>query len=468
MSAQTAPRITKNDYSLELFQGPLIAPNRVTGLAGAMTAGAQAVEGVYNNAAAPAVREPFSLSWVDFDPSIGFSLPGAYGRSDFDNRGENGNAETVQRTNRFLTYNAGLEVQVGPFGVTVMGDFLNYTVGSEIGNPVSLTLGRIHAVAAYSFYDNQVVVGAGARIAFVNVQEQSAKGALVRMLGAAPQLGVIVKPNDVRWRLGATARAPVEASPLSVGKATDDPATGVEHAGPYILPKTITQPWELEAGIAYQLGPRPLNPTWINPHDEDRALEAAMKERRAERAAVRKAQLESMPEPANDEERTAQGLRRFTLGREEVAAQLREEQELADERERAQEVRKARYSNWPREHLLMLASVVLTGPSDEAVALEGFIDQRREIVGRSVSASPRFAVESEPIPNLVRGRAGVYFEPSRFVDGTHRQHFTFGGDLRLFSWDIFGIIPDTTWRLSGFFDIAPRYQNFGFAIGPWH
>jgi hypothetical protein len=77
-------------------------------------------------------------------------------------------------------------------------------------------------------------------------------------------------------------------------------------------------------------------------------------------------------------------------------------------------------------------------------------------------------VESEPIPNLIRGRTGVYFEPSRFDNGKIRQHFTFGGDLRLFSWDLFGIIPDTTWRLSGFFDIAPRYQNFGFAIGPWH
>jgi len=77
-------------------------------------------------------------------------------------------------------------------------------------------------------------------------------------------------------------------------------------------------------------------------------------------------------------------------------------------------------------------------------------------------------VESEPIPNLVRGRTGVYFEPSRFTDGTHRQHLTFGGDLRLFSWDIFGIIPETTWRISAFLDLAPRYQNLGFSIGPWH
>ena len=413
------------------------------------------------------MRDSLSLTFVDFDPTAGFSLPGAYGGTDFDNRGQSGNSANAQRTNRFLSYNVGLELQVGPVGVTVLGDFLNYSVGSTEGSPVSLTLGRIHAVAAYGFADNQVIVGAGARVIFVNVQDQSSKGTLVRMLGAAPQLGVIVKPNGVRWRIGTTARAPVSATPFALG-TTDNPTTGVQQAGPFVLPRTITQPWELEAGIAYQLGPRPLNPVWIDPHAEESALEAAVLARRAERKALVEAELASMPAPTSDDERMAQALRRFTLGREELDAELREDQELADAKQHAKEVRKARYLNWPREHLLMLASVVLTGPSDQAVALEGFIDQRREIVGQTVSLSPRFAVESEPIPNLVRGRTGVYFEPSRFSDGTHRQHFTFGGDLRLFSWDIFGILPDTTWRLSGFFDIAPRYENFGFSIGPWH
>ena len=413
------------------------------------------------------MRDTLSLTFVDFDPSAGFSLPGAYGGTDFDNRGQAGNSANAQRTNRFLSYNAGLELQVGPVGVTVLGDFLNYTVGSTEGSPVSLTLGRIHAVAAYAFADNQVIVGAGARIIFVNAQEQSSRGTLVRMLGAAPQLGVIVKPNGVRWRIGTTARAPVDAKPFALG-TTESPTTGVQQAGPFVLPQTITQPWELEAGIAYQLGPRPLNPEWIDPHAEERALADAVAARRAERKALIAAELASLPPPASDADRTAQALRRSALARDELAAEAGEEQELTDARQHAKEIRKARYLNWPREHLLMLASVLFTGPSEQAVALEGFIDQRREIVGQSVSISPRFAVESEPIPNLVRGRTGVYFEPSRFSDGSQRQHFTFGGDLRLFSWDLFGIIPDTTWRLSGFFDIAPRYQNFGFSIGPWH
>ena len=439
----------------------------MTGLAGAMTAAAQAVEGVYNNAAAPAVREPFSLNWLEVDPSIGISLPGAYGNTDFDNRGENGNPKTVQRTNRFLSYNAGIQVQLGPLGFTVLGDFLNYQVSSAIGNPVSLTLGRIHAVAAYAFLDNQLVVGAGARVAVVNIAEQSDRGGLVRMLGAAPQAGVIVKPNDVPWRLGVTGRAPVAASPVRLGAVSDNPASGVPQAGPYVLPTRITEPWELEAGIAYQLGPRPLNPQWINPHEQEEELVAAIAQRRRVRSDRNHEDIMSL-EGHTDVERTARALHLETIARGEEDARVLEDEELSAASARLRDSRKARYLNWPREHLLLLASVVFTGASDNAVALEGFIDQRRELVGSYISASPRFAVESEPIPNLLRGRAGTYFEPSRFTDAAHRQHFTFGGDLRLFSWNVFGIVPQTTWRLSTFIDLAPRYQNFGITIGPWH
>ena len=118
--------------------------------------------------------------------------------------------------------------------------------------------------------------------------------------------------------------------------------------------------------------------------------------------------------------------------------------------------------------MLLLGSVLLTGPSDQAVALEGFVNRERELVGRRVSFSPRLAVETEPVPNYLKFRAGVYFEPSRFTDGTARQHFTFGSDVKLFAWDVLGLISEQTWRLSAFIDVAPRYQNFGFAIGAWH
>ena len=425
------------------------------------------MEGVYNNAAAPAVREPFSSKWVDIDPSVGISLPGAYGNVDFDNRGQSG-TDTQQRTNRFLAYNAGLQVQLGRLGLNVLSDFLQYSVSSAGGNPVSLTLGKIHAVAAYSFFDNQLVVGAGARVIFVNVAEKGTtdSNALVRMLGAAPQIGVIAKPTNVPWRLGATIRAPVEAAPFRLGPGLSP--SGQTQAGNYVLPTKITEPWEIEAGIAYQLGPRPLNPAWVNPHEQEQDFAYDISERRRQRAALRNEELAKLSEPDTAEEKAARALHLEILAREEEDARANEDRELREASIRLREERQARYLNWPREHLLMLASVLVTGPSIDAVALEGFVDQRREIVGQHVSVAPRFGVESEPIPNLVKGRAGTYFEPSRFEGTPHRQHFTVGGDLRLFTWDLFGILAKITWRASAFIDIAPRYQNFGITVGPWH
>jgi len=156
------------------------------------------------------------------------------------------------------------------------------------------------------------------------------------------------------------------------------------------------------------------------------------------------------------------------MAREEAAVQALEDAELAEIEKRLHDERKARYLNWPREHVLLLASVLVTGASAEAVALEGFIDQRRELVGSRVTVAPRLAVESEPVPNLLKTRAGVYLEPSRFRDGTARQHFTVGFDVRVLKWSIFDLFPEHQWRVSAFLDIAQRYQNFGIGVGTWH
>jgi hypothetical protein len=305
----------------------------------------------------------------------------------------------------------------------------------------------------------------------VNIDEiNTSSGAVIAMFGAAPQLGVIVKPDDVQWRIGATARAAVEAGLLNVGRVVEEQRPNgetVRSAGSFVLPDRITQPWELEAGVAYQLGPRPLNPAWIDPRKHETQLEERIERARSERRSLHEAEIAALP-ASTPEDRFARDLRIARIRDEEEEARVAEEAELRDGRQRLHQERKARYLNWPRERVLLLASMLLTGPSDNAVALEGFINRERELVGRTFSFSPRLAIESEPIPNFLKFRAGVYIEPSRFVDGTKRQHFTFGSDVKLFAWDVFGLINDQTWRLSAFIDVAPRYQNFGFAIGAWH
>ena len=482
---QEAPPIQDNRYSLELFQGPLLAPGRIVGLAGATTANAQSLEGVYNNAAAPAVREAYSLDHFEWEPTAGIAFPGAYGGTDFNNRGEKGieqqlernrrlglaRPSTVETTDRFLYLNAGLWGQLGRFGMTVTADMLRYDVAGQSETPSSLSVGitRIHAVAAWGFLDNQLCVGAGVRMAYADLNDNASTG-LISMFGVGPQAGLIVKPQDRPWRGGLTARAPVAASAFSLANLIREQRDGtlIRRAGPsFIIPDRIVQPWEIEAGVAYQLGPRPLNPAWIDPIEQKEERERVVRERREERLANRRAEIAAMPDKTRFD-RAMRARRLAEMAREEAQARAAEDAELKEADERLHEERKARYLNWPREHVLLLASVLMTGASSEAVALEGFIDQRRELVGSLVTLAPRFAIESEAVPNLLKTRAGVYLEPSRFRDGSSRQHFTLGFDVRVLKWSVFGLFPDHQWRVSAFLDMAERYQNFGVGLGTWH
>jgi hypothetical protein len=439
----------------------VLAPSRVLALAGAYTAYAEGVEGVATNAAAPAVREIYSTDWWTIDLSPSVSLPGGYAGTDFNNRG-NANPDLVSRTNHFLFASLGARVQLGSLGVAVTGELLRYDVTDPKPNQSGLALayGRYHADVAYGFWNNQVIVGGGLRAVTLQLSESNGDltgvvtdKQILTMSGASPEAGVVIKPNDAPYRVGANIRAPVESGLFQSLSSQASSFDGVNRAGAYILPRAVVQPWELDAGFAWQFGPRPLNPAWVNPHEEEVAARSRIEGLRRSRAdAIANARTRAERRRLFEADR---------LEREE------EDRDLARETARLLEVRQARYANWPREKLLVMGSVLVTGASHEAVALEGFLDQKRDMVGRSVVLTPRAGVEAEPIENRVRIRLGGYIEPTRFGNGSIRQHFTFGGDVRLFSFDILGLFPNP-WQLQFILDAAPRYANYGIGIGAWH
>ena len=110
----------------------------------------------------------------------------------------------------------------------------------------------------------------------------------------------------------------------------------------------------------------------------------------------------------------------------------------------------------------------MTGASTNAVSLQGFLDQRVETVGKAITVTPRLGMEGEPLRDRLTLRVGTYVEPSRYEEGTPRQHFTFGGDVRLFPIDFWGLLPRANWKLGFVIDLAPRYENYGIGIGNWH
>jgi hypothetical protein len=425
---------------------------------------------VVNNVAAGAVREPYSLGWFDYDLTAAIAFPGfgGFGQTDFANRGQNHDTAA----DNFQYYDAGATLQFGEVGDTILGDILRYdaTETDQDGTKrrVTITQARFHLAIGYGMFQNQLILGLGARVSYVDIGDPASTSKLVSFLGAGPEFGLVVKPDDTPLRVGGTLRTGVTAHKLNVGDTDVDPATGASVLQKiYFVPGDVVQPWELELGVAWQLGPRPFNPPWINPKYVDKTLEAALADKRAARRRAALAELEAMP-AGTAQERGARNARASALAEVEVTTRGAENDELRTAKQQRYAERKARYLNWPRERITLFASLLVVGQSEGAVAIDGFLARRLDYVGTRVNYGPRFAVESEAIPNLLRLRSGVYVEPSRFQDGHAREHFTFGADLRAFSTDVFGLLADTTYRLSGFLDVSARYANFGFGIGAWH
>ena len=115
--------------------------------------------------------------------------------------------------------------------------------------------------------------------------------------------------------------------------------------------------------------------------------------------------------------------------------------------------------------LLVAADVVMTGWSPDAYGLEAFADRQLQRSGKHVVYSIRGGAEYEWVPGRLRVRAGSYWEPGRFEGVSGRIHGTFGLDVRVFQFNLWG------WhrgRLSMTGDIASRYTNIGVSVGFWH
>src|SRR4051794_5707998 len=100
-----APVPAKN---LDLFQGPVLAPLRVIGLGGSFAAYAEGVDAIAANAAAAALREPYSVKCFDYDLSLSLPFPATFRGTDFDNDGKVGFSY-----DQFVFSTIGASVQAG-------------------------------------------------------------------------------------------------------------------------------------------------------------------------------------------------------------------------------------------------------------------------------------------------------------------------------------------------------------------
>jgi hypothetical protein len=178
-------------------------------------------------------------------------------------------------------------------------------------------------------------------------------------------------------------------------------------------PGTLNVPWEAALGFAYQFGRRPFNPPFV----------------------------------------TAQAVAREKTGKQDpTPSEIKEADDELFER----------YLRLQRRYVLISAEVSLI----EGGGKLGFSGQSAD---SGPIVSPRLGIESEVIEHHLRLRAGSYYEPALVADATPRVHGTGGFDVRLFRWDVFGLIDRFDyWELSVAADAARAYLNTSFSIGFWH
>lgn len=115
--------------------------------------------------------------------------------------------------------------------------------------------------------------------------------------------------------------------------------------------------------------------------------------------------------------------------------------------------------------LVLAGDVVVTGATANGFGVEAFSMKQLQRSGRHTAVSVRGGLSFEALPGRLRLRGGGYWEPERFVDVAGRAHVTFGADLRVLEFPLFGVRRG---RISLTGDVASRYRNVVIDIGFWH
>jgi hypothetical protein len=459
--------IKTNHYGIDLYQGPVLASTRVIGLAGAFVAIGEGIEGDTQNPAAPAVRVPWSNAHFDYDLGFGVTFPASIKNSDFFNSGKRTDLPKGT-TGGFVFLNFAGNVQLGKWGFGITSDLQEYALNgaSNVTQPnsdqVVAQITVTHFQLARAFADGQIIAGVGDRVATLAVQHQNAitsnQQDLFSTVGNGYEFGFLLRPNGEQFRIGGAYRS--EVNSRASGSTVPEPVNDLS------LPERVTVPWDLDLGMAIQLGQRPLNPRWVDPVVELERIKRFLRWRQLERERYRRFELARVASIHGDVSARARALD-VELGTEAV---LDEATLSRAENEEDAAIRR-RVLSMERFHVLIVSSLVVSGTAREAVGVESFLERTTQRSGTALSYSPRIALETETVPNWLRLRAGSYLEPSRFPnnrDGA-RVHGTLGFDQKLFPWTAFGLFHDgTQWRAGGSLDAARNYFGWSVGIGVWH
>lgn len=363
--------ITTSDYTIDLFQGPVFAGTRVTGLGGAYVAIAEDVDGDLQNPASPANRPYFSVSFFDWWLGFGFTFPGTLKSMDFFNSGAETQINNSADSLVFIT--PSMNLQWGEWGMGLTSEISNYSI-DQAADTGAATINSFftvnHLQLARSFFQGQLVTGAGLRLLAMNLTERETSQDLFSSTGTGLEAGLLFRPTGFPFRLGAAARSRIRTKASYSKNLLPNEQGDVlvkDSAGNDIyVPDQVSLPWDINVGAAIQLGKRPLNLGWSQDNREEHRAELQYQALRLDLLDEREARLAE----ALGEEEQREIEREFRLqlraakqarNRARAAVYWKQQQDLA---------------NMSRPYLLVSASLVVTGQSDNAVGIESFLAQQ--------------------------------------------------------------------------------------------
>jgi len=241
-NAQPFDPVTDRDFTIDLFQGPVLGSGKIIGMGGAAVATAEGAAGVVANPASPAVRPATSNDKWDWDWNIDWLNPEL--GDDFDNNGIETDEANIGKSG-VITGGVIVNYKKWAFGVSAGVQSFQIVQGMEQFEPQAVIA---HVVLARTFFRDTLSVGVGVRGGNFELRriEGDARVKLISVTSAALEAGAVWMPADRDIRVGSSfALATVtNEEPAS----TCDP---LDCEG-FILPNNVQAPWKLSTGFAWR------------------------------------------------------------------------------------------------------------------------------------------------------------------------------------------------------------------------
>jgi hypothetical protein len=241
--AQGTP-ITDRDYAIDYYQGPVLGSVRIVGMGGAAVALAEGSASMSANPASPAVRPETSTRDWDWDWHADWLSAGL--ATDYDNDGQVRDSSLDDAP----LVTAGLVGQYREWALGAGAQGVARAVALDNGDVLDSALLLSRVVLARSFAERRITVGVGVRMANLALDRTSGgrDEELVSIASMSAEAGALWRPADRDLRVGAAVALPIVARGGSAGCDPEDCAG-------YILPREVSVPWEVSAGVAWRRAP---------------------------------------------------------------------------------------------------------------------------------------------------------------------------------------------------------------------